>query len=1557
MKSVKKILALVLNLALVLSSVVFSMPLAANAAPVTPTEKALKDGEAQIIKTAEPVKGEVNKWKVTVRAEYNPVRKPTDVLVVLDRSGSMADGEREADGTVRENVPVDEQRMTNAKIGIQELTNRVLKQNKENKVALYSYSYGFANNRFYESLTKHTGFTQNPEDIKNALNPIQPQGGTFTQMALHEADKAMNELKKQDTDGKRNRVVVLVTDGKPTVGYKVDITKLSNEQGGLGNFFEWRTNIKSTSDYPQYYNDAVQNASDGSTTVATNRVQNGKYYKVGYGVSQFGSAFASRDAYVSNGKIPASTFIYSDGNPNTQAGRSNILNRIGWGCDIQYAMYGIDNQGRYMYWDIPENTVIEANAIKEAGNINDLYVVGLVTNDETNGYLKRMASPNKFYPSSSKNFRNTIDSILKQIEGEEIIDESLKDVIGDEFSEPTEIKTTKGEAKYVKSADGTGNGHIEWNVGRPTLVKDENAPEADKVYYEELSYVLTMKDGWEKTGNKTFKTNGKTEVTVVEKFKEEEINNTTAEAVSPEVDPVKLTVAKELKGVDGANPAFPDENFEITISGPDGSNYAKTVNLKKDGNVAIGEIKLPGTYKITEAGNYDKKFKITAVDTATGNETTVEADSFVVNGDGSVKISGGKDIASYVENDIKIVIVNTEKKVKIGDYVWNDANNDGIQDNTEKPLKDVTVKLLDKEGNPVKDKDGKEIKATTDESGKYLFEVAPGEYKVEIVAPDGYAMSNNQSKTTDNFVMKSGDSDLTKDFGLVKAKTYKVTHEFKVSKDSSIKEFPEAVKTEVAKQLPEEQTGKKNGEVVKPGALKNAKDVEDKANDGSWKFTKFIDQDKTTDEVDAKVDNADVNFVGEWTFVPNKHKVTYEYKSGTKGMELPEALKKKAPKDVPDKVKGNTVTSPVPTGADATFRDEANKGTWKFKEYDKKDVTIDNKDEHVVGTWVFEKDPEPKTYKVTHEFKVAKDSSIKEFPAAVKTEVAKQLPDEQTGKKNGEVVKPGTLKDAKAVEDKANDGSWKFTKFIDQDKTTDEVDAKVDNADVNFVGEWTFVPNKHKVTYEYKSGTKGMELPEALKKKAPKDVPDKVKGDTVTSPVPQGKDAEFRDDVNKGTWKFKEYDRKDVTIDNKDEHVVGTWVFEKDPEPATYKVTHEFKSADPNKELPDEVKKLLPSDQTGKKDGSKVNPTAPAKTTVETNDGTWTFTGYDKAEKTVEGKDVEFIGKWKFTPKTYKVTHEFKVSKDSSIKEFPEAVKTEVAKQLPEEQTGKKNGEVVKPGALKDAKNVEDKANDGKWKFTKFIDQDKTTDEVDAKVDNADVNFVGEWTFVPNKHTVTYEYKSGTKGMELPEALKKKAPKDVPDKVKGDTVTSPVPQGKDAEFRDEANKGTWKFKEYDKKDVTIDNKDEHVIGTWVFEKDPEPKTYKVTHEFKSADPNKELPDEVKKLLPSDQTGKKDGSKVNPTAPVKTTVETKDGIWTFVGYDKAETTIDGKDAHFVGTWKFTPKKVEFDTKQKNSKATSPNTGDMDFATLELLMLLLGMAASVGVLIRAKRHIND
>ena len=282
--------------------------------------------------------------------------------------------------------------------------------------------------------------------------------------------------------------------------------------------------------------------------------------------------------------------------------------------------------------------------------------------------------------------------------------------------------------------------------------------------------------------------------------------------------------------------------------------------------------------------------------------------------------------------------------------------------------------------------------------------------------------------------------------------------------------------------------------------------------------------------------------------------------------------------------------------------------------------------------------------------------------------------------------------------------------------------------------------------------------------------------------------------------------------------------------------------------MPNEVIALLPQSQTGKKDGDKVNPTKPAKTRVETTDGIWTFEGYDKNEKTVEGKNVEFVGTWKFTPKTYKVTHEFK-SADPS-KKLPKEVKA----LLPGNQTGKKDGSKVNP-------------------------------------------------------------------------------------------TKP------AKTRVETTAGTWTFEGYDKNEKTIDGKDAKFVGTWKFT----PKTYKVTHEFKSADPSKKLPKEVKALLPVNQTGKKDGSKVNPTKPAKTRVETATGTWTFEGYDKNQKTIDGKDAKFIGTWKFTPKAL---TPNSKPGANTPSTGDPDSVGIEWMLMIIGLATSMGAVIRRKnKNINN
>ncbi|MDU5508287.1 MAG: SHIRT domain-containing protein, partial [Finegoldia magna] len=141
--------------------------------------------------------------------------------------------------------------------------------------------------------------------------------------------------------------------------------------------------------------------------------------------------------------------------------------------------------------------------------------------------------------------------------------------------------------------------------------------------------------------------------------------------------------------------------------------------------------------------------------------------------------------------------------------------------------------------------------------------------------------------------------------------------------------------------------------------------------------------------------------------------------------------------------------------------------------------------------------------------------------------------------------------------------------------------------------------------------------------------------------------------------------------------------------------------------------------------------------------------------------------------------------------------------------------------------------------------------------------------------------------------------------------------------------GKWVFKNYDKKDATIDKADENFVGKWVFEEDktPEPeKEYKVTHKFISGTPGKDLPEEVTKLLPADQTGKKDGTQVVPTEPVQKEVKTAEGTWTFKGYDKKDATINGKDEHFVGKWEFTPKtpttEVVTEYVDENGKTIAP-----------------------------------
>jgi LPXTG-motif cell wall-anchored protein len=93
-------------------------------------------------------------------------------------------------------------------------------------------------------------------------------------------------------------------------------------------------------------------------------------------------------------------------------------------------------------------------------------------------------------------------------------------------------------------------------------------------------------------------------------------------------------------------------------------------------------------------------------------------DNVIVNADGVIS---GEEI-----DDEDPTTYEADPTYAIGDYVWIDENGNGIQDEGETPLEDVTVVLYDGEGNELD-------RTETNEHGRYLFDDLPaGEYEVGI---------------------------------------------------------------------------------------------------------------------------------------------------------------------------------------------------------------------------------------------------------------------------------------------------------------------------------------------------------------------------------------------------------------------------------------------------------------------------------------------------------------------------------------------------------------------------------------------------------------------------------------------------------------------------------------------------------------------------------------------------------------------------------------------------------------------------------------------------------
>ena len=148
-------------------------------------------GEVMLFKQATPVEGMVNTWDITLRIEGKDNPVTSDIVLVIDTSGSMRDNDR----------------LKQAKAAANSFIDTLLPEgNTTTRIGLVS---------FEGTATTRVGLTTQSNQLKAAVNALNAGGGTFTQAGVKQAQAL---LANSDADHKH---IVLLSDGEPTYSYQM----------------------------------------------------------------------------------------------------------------------------------------------------------------------------------------------------------------------------------------------------------------------------------------------------------------------------------------------------------------------------------------------------------------------------------------------------------------------------------------------------------------------------------------------------------------------------------------------------------------------------------------------------------------------------------------------------------------------------------------------------------------------------------------------------------------------------------------------------------------------------------------------------------------------------------------------------------------------------------------------------------------------------------------------------------------------------------------------------------------------------------------------------------------------------------------------------------------------------------------------------------------------------------------------------------------------------------------------------------------------------------------
>jgi hypothetical protein len=211
------------------------------------------------------------------------------------------------------------------------------------------------------------------------------------------------------------------------------------------------------------------------------------------------------------------------------------------------------------------------------------------------------------------------------------------------------------------------------------------------------------------------------------------------------------------------------ENVEVILTGEDGQGNPVTQTKFTDpfGEYIFDGL-VPGEYKLT----FVTPAGYVSTDELEGND----------NGDDSnpdPAMNGMTEIEELTSGEENLTYdAGYYQPAELGNFTWIDVNVNGVQDAGEAPLPNVAVVLdgTTGAGEPVN------LTTITDNNGLYLFDnLQPGTYKVTFQTPSGFVLTEvddadatddtdsdadpSMGGMTGNYVLESGDSDLSVDAG------------------------------------------------------------------------------------------------------------------------------------------------------------------------------------------------------------------------------------------------------------------------------------------------------------------------------------------------------------------------------------------------------------------------------------------------------------------------------------------------------------------------------------------------------------------------------------------------------------------------------------------------------------------------------------------------------------------------------------------------------------------------------------------------------------------------